>query len=658
MDEKYMQAAQKLRLLFVEDDDTSRELMQMILEEYFNEIVVAKDGQEGLEKFQEGGVDLILTDINMPKMNGLEMIEQIRLINKEIPVLILSAHNDVEHLTQAIELNISGYVLKPINVEQMERELFKIVQTLSLKAEIKERNHLLEEYQEVVDAGLIVSKTDLKGVITYVNDNFCKISEYTQEELLGKLHNIVRHPDNPKDIYAHLWHTISVEKKLWSGVIKNRKKSGGSYYVKSYVKPILDTNGNILEYIALRNDITEIMNPEKQLRDCLKSLNSPALLYMKLDEFAMINELFDTNIIEMIENKLTKTLTKHLSFAVSTPKVFNLKNGTFASVLDGEEFEKNQNEILHKIHDIIHIIKQDVINLGEFEYDVSIVAALSHGNDKLIENANLGIEKLLNEGGCLLVANNLLQKEEENVKHNMDTLIMIQKALDNNKIISYFQPIIENKTHQTVKYESLVRLVNQSGKVLSPFFFLDTAKKGRYYTRITKQVLKNSFAALHKINNEISINLSALDIEKMEINHYIIELLEENKEDASRLVFELLEDENVKNVETIIEFIQKVKSYGVKIAIDDFGSGYSNYERLLEYQPDIVKIDGSLIKNIQTDDYSLSIVKSIVTFAKEQNFETVAEFVENEEIFNILKDLGVTYSQGYYFSEPKPLESL
>ena len=104
--------------------------------------------------------------------------------------------------------------------------------------------------------------------------------------------------------------------------------------------------------------------------------------------------------------------------------------------------------------------------------------------------------------------------------------------------------------------------------------------------------------------------------------------------------------------------IDQVKKYGVKIAIDDFGSGYSNFERLLEYQPDILKIDGSLVKNIVDDAYSLSIVKTIVSFAKEQNLQIVAEYVENEKIYNILNSLGIDFSQGYYFAQPKPLEEV
>jgi len=117
-------------------------------------------------------------------------------------------------------------------------------------------------------------------------------------------------------------------------------------------------------------------------------------------------------------------------------------------------------------------------------------------------------------------------------------------------------------------------------------------------------------------------------------------------------VFELLEDEDVRDFDEITKFIARVKAFGVKIAIDDFGAGYSNFERLLKYQPDILKIDGSLIKNIETDAYSMSVVKTIVAFAKEQKIEMVAEYIENENIYEIIRSLGVEYSQGYYFGAP------
>ena len=139
------------------------------------------------------------------------------------------------------------------------------------------------------------------------------------------------------------------------------------------------------------------------------------------------------------------------------------------------------------------------------------------------------------------------------------------------------------------------------------------------------------------------------------MRNIIINLLESHKDDAHRIIFELLEDESIKDFSVVKKFISKVKEYGVKIAIDDFGAGYSNFERLLDYQPNILKIDGCLIRNIEESSYSLSAVKSIVTFAKEQNLQTVAEFIENEAIYKIIKNIGVDFSQGYYFGKPEPL---
>jgi EAL domain-containing protein (putative c-di-GMP-specific phosphodiesterase class I) len=234
-------------------------------------------------------------------------------------------------------------------------------------------------------------------------------------------------------------------------------------------------------------------------------------------------------------------------------------------------------------------------------------------------------------------------------------LTKVKKAIAELRIISYFQPIVNNQTEQIEKYESLVRLVDEDGSIISPYFFLDIAKEGQYYSDITAIVLQNSFNALQNTTMNISINLSALDIEKYSTREELYRLLNLYQDDANRVVFELLEDENVHDMEVIKEFIAKVKSIGVKIAIDDFGAGYSNFERLLEYQPDILKIDGSLIKNIETSEYSLAVVKTIVTFAKSQNIKTIAEYAENKEIFEILKSLDIDYSQGYYFGKPAPL---
>lgn len=270
----------------------------------------------------------------------------------------------------------------------------------------------------------------------------------------------------------------------------------------------------------------------------------------------------------------------------------------------------------------------------------------------LYEDAKAGLDEALKKNIPVFNANDYSITHQIEAKKNLDVIKMVKIALENYKIVSYFQPIINNKTGEIEKYESLVRLVDEDENVITPYEFLNISKKGTYYNRITQRVLDNSFEILHSIKTELSINLSTLDIEKNETKEYIYILLNRYKTDTHRLVFELLEDENTKDFNSILEFIKTVKSFGVKIAIDDFGAGYSNFERLLDFDPDIIKIDGSLIKNITSNDYNKNVVETIVTFAKKQNMKVIAEYVETKEIFDYLHSIGVDYSQGYYFGKP------
>jgi EAL domain-containing protein (putative c-di-GMP-specific phosphodiesterase class I) len=191
---------------------------------------------------------------------------------------------------------------------------------------------------------------------------------------------------------------------------------------------------------------------------------------------------------------------------------------------------------------------------------------------------------------------------------------------------------------------------------VTPSIFLHSAKQSHYYFDMSKTIIKESFELADKNSIPISINLSILDLQKPSMRSYIKRILESFEKIANLITFEILEDYPIESIGIIRHFLQNIKEMGATIAIDDFGSGYSNYQRLLYFHPDIIKIDGSLIKDILTNSFSQSMVKSIVTFAKEQNLKTVAEFVENEEIYNMLKTLGVDYSQGYYFGKPAPVE--
>ena len=642
-----------LTLLYVEDNKESRENSMFIFEEFFHQIIIAVDGQDGLEKFQKHKVDIIITDVNMPRLNGLDMVGKIRQIDTSIPILILSAYNESNFFIDSIKLDVEGYLLKPINMKQYLSILTKIVEKAKLREEANKNLNFLKQYQEATDISSIVSKTDIDGNITYINDEFCKISEYSREELIGKNHNIIKNSGRDESFYHELWDTIKIKKKVWQGILRNKSKNNKTYYVKCTIKPILDTDGEIVEFISLMDDITSTMNPTKQFHDLVVSYSNPLIILIKIEDFEDIVKYYGQILMSQIEEKFLDVLQENLSNSLKDEKLFSLGNGEFAMV--------KQLNVEDSIKDYIKELKRyqvriddGIMQVENIYYDLSIQISFASGDDAL-ENAKFGLQELQTSHQNFMVATNLSKKMHAEAEDNIKVLYMIKEALAKRNIVSFFQPIVDNSTKKVIKYESLVRLIDNNEQIITPYFFLEISKKGKYYTQITEIVLENSFAMLDKIDEDISINISAIDIDKNRTRNKILSLLSKYKQYTNRIIFELLEDESIRDYETFKSFIAYVKKLGVKIAIDDFGAGYSNFERLLEYEPDILKIDGSLIKNILDNKYSLNVVETIVTFAKKQNIKLIAEYVENENIFLKLKELGIEYSQGYYFGKPKAM---
>jgi len=642
-----------IKLLYIEDNEQARIPTLAVLSEFFTNIVVAIDGRDGLQKYNENEIELIITDINMPNLDGLDMIEIIRKENKDIPILLLSAYSDIEYFRRSIHLGVDGYLLKPINLTQFLELMDKIVAKIKTKQDLKENLNFLEQYKSIANENTLISKTDVDGIITFANDIFCSVSQYAREELIGKNQNIIRHPDNPVSMFEELWDTIKNRKRPWKGVIRNRAKDGSSYYVDAIIQPILDLDGNILEYIAMRHDITEVMNSTRQFLDYIAAAKRPLVVQIKVESFDKLQRYYGFNFSLLVESEVSILLEENIPKNLSFESFFMLDNGNYAFVKECIDCNDIQETILglQEFQKLINTLK---IKVNTIDYDVSILVCVSYENN-VYENVKYGMKEIVRNKQNFLVTNDIAQKVHQVAEKNLSILTKVKEAIESSKIISFFQVIVDGN-REIYKYESLVRLVENDGSVMAPFFFLDVAKQGKYYTQISSIVLQNSFKALEKVEADISINLSAIDMENETIRKEIYTLLQNSGERAKRVTFELLEDEEMKDFEVIKAFIVKVKSYGVKIAIDDFGAGYSNYERLLDFQPDIIKIDGSLVKNIESSKFSVSIVKSIILFAREQGLCVIAEYVENETIFKILKDLGVEYFQGYYFGKPEPLE--
>jgi PAS domain S-box-containing protein len=270
---EYLRYIKKIRVLYVEDDAYTREELAYFLKDKVAELYLAKNGEEGFELFKEKSPDLVITDVQMPKLNGISMSKLIKEHDSNSKIIVVTAFNDNEYLFDAIKLNIDNYLTKPLNIKNLVESMSKIAKSIYLERENDEIYNTLNQYKDIVDVRSIVSKTDKEGTITYINKPFEKISGYSSAEIVGKTHRFLSHEDMDLDLFNGMWKTI-LEKKAWSGVIKNKKKNGEPFIVDIMIKPILDNNGDIQEFMALSTDITDLENTKEYFKKQNKEASS------------------------------------------------------------------------------------------------------------------------------------------------------------------------------------------------------------------------------------------------------------------------------------------------------------------------------------------------------------------------------------------------
>lgn len=371
----------KSTILYLEDDETIRKETSSLFEKFFQKVLSAEDGVEGLKLYKENkeDIDIILSDINMPNLDGIGFISEVRKEDFEIPVLIVTAFNDMDQIIKAIKLKVSDYIVKPMQMNTTFKILHRILQdNYNQKLIIKQQSEL-QIYKDILDQENLISETDLKGNIIYANDIFCEVSGYTKEELIGKNHNIVRHSDVSPKVYKNLWDTIS-NKNVWRGKIKNKAKDGSPYYVQATIFPILDENDEIKKYIAYRHLITEQEEEKHKLKKYIMHQKSAqikheknlqeqfdeALQYAKMQKDEQVAKFIhelneqikllrsknsdEKGRIISLEKKLKEALDKNDELQIGYQKrIEKLNEATSVSIEQYQKFKKKNEVITEKL---------------------------------------------------------------------------------------------------------------------------------------------------------------------------------------------------------------------------------------------------------------------------------------------------------------------
>lgn len=542
-----------------------------------------------------------------------------------------------------------------------------ISQLIETELKLKQALAALKSYKLGLDESSIVTLADLKGNITYANSKFYEVSGFSEQEVLGKPHSIIRHPQNPKSLFKELWSTIKA-KKIWKKIIKNMTKHGDTYWVDLVIIPILNDAGDITEYIAIRHDITKMMEYQEKLTKILctdnltnlgsrykliqdiKNAHKGSLALIDIKNFSHINDFYGSQ----TGDRILKFVAKEISLFTQ-----NYTNVIQAYRLNGDEYAlfgplNSREKFYDRMVEFLEQISQLPITIEENQLHLDFYIGISHqSKQRLLTTADMALKfaKSSSQNIAVYSKNSSLEMEYHN---NIEWTKNIKNAIESENVVAVFQPIIDNSTQQLEKYEALIRL-RIDGKLITPYYFLEIAKKTKYYKELTKIMILKSFKTCCKADVTISINLTVDDILDENIKNFVIDQLEHYSIGA-KIIFEIVESESIENFDKVLSFIEDVKSYGCKIAIDDFGTGYSNFVYLMRLKADFIKIDGSLIKDIYSNNNSFIVVKLITEFAKKMGIETIAEFVENKDIYDKVTGLGIDSSQGYYFS--KPIENI
>ncbi|MDY0121136.1 MAG: EAL domain-containing protein [Sulfurimonas sp.] len=408
-----------------------------------------------------------------------------------------------------------------------------------------------------------------------------------------------------------------------------------------------------LEYSLSHDQLTGFLNRNSFSAE-LTRLAHPHLLLINIDDFKNVNDIYGNH----VGNRLIKSLAKFIELSLKEIEYVNIYR------TGGDEFGVLfENIDAQKALDVAHKLQKQiaehtfVFNHLDIEISVSIA---SNNILPLIENADLALKLVKKDLTRRVIAFDEDLNLKKSVKENLKTIDMIKHAIQEDRVIPYFQPIINLAESKIEKYESLVRIVLKDGTVISPFAFLDTIKKTPYYQDITAIMLQKTIdMAKEYPQYRFSINISMIDILNGEIRDMLLEKLTKNFATASRIDIEILESEHIHDIAKVKEFINELHKTGAHVLLDDFGTGYSNFSYFSDLDIDLVKIDGSIVKEIVQDERKSHMLQSIFDFSQGLKLDNVAEFVETKEIAQMLQKMGVKYAQGYYFGKPaaKPLDN-
>lgn len=540
-----------------------------------------------------------------------------------------------------------------------------------------------EKYRRAVDAAAIFSETDLNGRITYVNDQFCAVSGYSREELLGQNHRLLNSGLHSTDFFAAMWRTIALG-KIWKGEICNRAKDGSLYWVDSTMVPVLDdTTGRVHRYLSIRFDISEKRQLLQSLQwrvghDVLTGLPNRAFLsdlldqalefsrqeniplavcMLDLDGFKAVNDGYGHASGDMLLVEVAKRLR---DIVRGEDVVARLAGDEFVLVLryvrDLPELRAALNRVLGAISAPYTLHGKDInvfasIGVTLFPYDKEDAETLLRHADQAMYVAK---QRGRNRFHLFDVS------RDQEVKATHQTVERVRQALVAGEFRLHFQPKVNMRRGEVVGFEALLRWEHPQNGMVPPRDFLPLVEDTDLIIDIGEWVMDQVLAQLHRWQQAgqgwpVSINIAARHFQRADFVDRLRQVLARHAQVAPRMLdLEIVESVAIENIQHVSACLQACQALGVQFSLGDFGTGYSSLSYLKRLRTQTIKIDKSFVRDILNDRDDLALTTAVIGLARAFGRQVIAEGLESLEHGELLLRLGCEVAQGYFIARPMP----
>ena len=672
-----------LSVLYVEDDREAREHLSNYLRRRVGSLHVAADATLGLELFERYQPQVVITDMILSGMNGLQMIKMIRSIDPQVPVILVSGlsswQNRASHVEELVNLQINQFLVKPIDGERLTGAIRHCVGRSEFLNKLKLSSSVF------MTSPLAITITDKNCNFVSVNPAFTKITGYSEAEVLGCNPRILSSGKHDGEFYRQMWVELN-EYGRWSGELWNRHKNGDLFLEWINISAIRDENGEICNYASVFADITQRLAAEEKMRhlahhDCLTNLPNRLLLNDRLNqailqaqrdrsELAVI--YLDIDHFKNINDTLGHGVGDELILAVAQALQSSVREVDTVSRLGGDEFaillpNVGCSEMAARLVAKIFKAASKNYQIAGRELRITLSMGVSlfpkdgENPATLLKHADSAMYLAKKEG------RNSFQFFDEILENQTERYMLIQHGLHNalkrGELIIHYQPKYALDQNIIVGAEALLRWHSPELGPVSPAEFISIAEETGFIVDIGQWVIEHvcKTIALWKKQDAkvrpVAVNVSPIQFHRGNLYKTLKQSITRHDIDPALIQIELTEGVVMNKEQSTIELLRSIKNLGVAISIDDFGTGYSSLSYLRHLPIDELKIDRSFIMEI-TDEQSLmdtrltAVPLAVIDLAKNLNIKLVAEGVETEVQSKFLLDNGCNIIQGYLFSKP------